>query len=367
MRRPRVLFVGRTRYSLPLEPWLRKKFEALDRELDYRVLASAKTASDHSAGRFELMPPGHPAQLDGVLFHLRLPLRVRRALRSFGPDVVVAEDPPAAAAVLAARGGASRPRVVVEVHGNWRHATRLYGSPARRLLAPVADAVASFVVRRADAVRALSPYTASLVESVRGAGPDAVFPTWSDLSAFAGPPVPLPGRPVALFVGALELYKGLDTLRRAWPEVAATVPAARLVVVGRGSRSDLLDGLAAERVDHLPPEGVARRMDESWVLVLPSRHEGLGRVVIESLARGRGIVGTAAGGIPDLVEDGREGLLVEPGDAWALAEALRRVLADRGLAERLGAAAASRFDDWRTTPEEFAARVRALVEAALGA
>ena len=75
------------------------------------------------------------------------------------------------------------------------------------------------------------------------------------------------------------------------------------------------------------------------MLVLPSRSEGLGRVVVEAFCRGRGVVGTRVGGIPDLVEDGETGLLVPPEDAAALADALVRVLSDRALAERLGAAA----------------------------
>ena len=56
----------------------------------------------------------------------------------------------------------------------------------------------------------------------------------------------------------------------------------------------------------------------------------MGRVLVEAFCRGRGVVGTRVGGIPDLVTDGENGLLVEPGDAAALADALVRVLADRG-------------------------------------
>ena len=366
MSKPRVLFVGRTRYELPLPPWLQKKFDALEGELDYRVLASA-APGERSQGRFDLVRPARPGPLDGVFFHLSLPFRIARAIREHQPDAIVAEDPHVAAAALLARriGGGSRPRVVAEVHGNWRLATRLYGSPARRVFAPIADAVDSIAVRRADAVRALSPYTAGLVETVRGRPPDASFPTYSDLSAFTEPRRPLPERPTALFVGVLERYKGIDTLAASWPRVAARLPAARLVVVGKGSRRHLVERLGVEHVEQLRPEQVAARMDDSWVLLLPSRYEGLGRVVIESFARGRGVVGGRAGGILDLVREGGEGLLVEPGDVAGLAAALERVLSDRALAERLGEAAAARFEDWRSTPEEFAARVRELVDRAL--
>ena len=116
-------------------------------------------------------------------------------------------------------------------------------------------------------------------------------------------------------------------------------------VVGRGSQQAVVDRLLAafpERVEHhlwLDPPAVAAALDDATVLVLPSWPEGLGRVIIEAFARGRAVVATDAGGIPDLVTHEVEGLLVPPADTAALAAALERVLADPDLAERLGAAA----------------------------
>jgi glycosyltransferase involved in cell wall biosynthesis len=118
-------------------------------------------------------------------------------------------------------------------------------------------------------------------------------------------------------------------------------------------------------VEQLDPEGVARALDEATLLVLPSWPEGLGRVVIEAFARGRAVVATDAGGIPDLVRDGVEGLLIPRADEDALVDALVRVLSDRSLAERLGAAAHSRYADWESTPAEFAAAYRELVDRVL--
>jgi glycogen(starch) synthase len=343
-----VLFVGPTRYELPLPSGLERKWSAIERELEVRVLARG-TGSDR---QFELHQD----------FYARVPYHVRRAARDFRPQAIVAEDPRTAALALAGRPGVP---VIAEVHGNWRHSTRLYGSSARRALSPLVDRLDEYGVRHADAVRALSGYTAGLVEEVRGRPPDAVFPTYSDLSAFTGPPQPLPERPGALFVGVLEPYKNVEGLADAWQRVAPHVPDAKLVVIGRGSQQGAIEGNADEYVDQLPPEQVALRLDAATVLVLPSRHEGLGRVVIEAFARGRGVVATGAGGILDLVEDGREGLLVEPEDTRGLADALVRVLSDRALAERLGAAAHERFPEWNQTPEQFAERLRALVETVL--
>jgi glycogen(starch) synthase len=368
---PRVLFVGRTRYRLPLPDWLERKWAALSGQLDLRVLASAAPGAV-SEGRFELIEPAPFA--DGPAFYVRLPFRARRAIRAFRPQAIVAEDPRTATLVMLGRAlaGPPRPRVICEVHGDWRHSTRLYGSGYRRALAPIVDALDRYGVRHADAVRALSPFTARLVEDVRGRAPDAVFATYTDLSLFTDRPVrPLPQRPSALFVGVLERYKNLDGLARAWRLAAPRIPEARLVVVGKGPMLGEVQRLASElpgRVAHvpeLPPDKVARALDDATVLVLPSRYEGLGRVVIEAFARGRGVVASRAGGVLDLVDDGVEGILVDPEDTAGLADALVDVLSDPAQAEQLGAAATARFVAWNQTAEEFALRTRNLVDAAL--
>jgi glycosyltransferase involved in cell wall biosynthesis len=111
----------------------------------------------------------------------------------------------------------------------------------------------------------------------------------------------------------------------------------------------------------LTSDEIAAALDASWVLVLPSRSEGMGRILVEAFCRGRAVIGTRAGSIPDLVEDGVAGVLVEPDDADLLAEAIVRVLSDRALAERLGEGARASAAPWLQTPEEYARRMRELV------
>lgn len=373
-RRPRILMVGRLRYSLPLPDWLARKFDALERQLNVRVVASADPRSLATDERFRLLEPSRVVILDGAFFYLRLPFHVRRQIIDFRPEAIIAESPYTAASALVGRAlvRGRKPRVVLEVHGDWRTATRLYGAPSRRFLSPLADAVGRTAVKRADAVRALSSYTEGLVEVVRGAPATASFEAYMDLSTFtARPPEPLPERPTALFVGMLEAYKNIDGLAAAWRRVARELPDAHLVIVGQGSRRDVVEELVAELPDHVEhieqilPEEVSEQMDRSTVLVLPSRSEGLGRVLVESMARGRGIVASRVGGIPDVARDGREALLVEPGDVDELADALVRALSDRELAEQLGRAAFERYQEWHTTPAEYAARVRSLVDRTL--
>ena len=103
-------------------------------------------------------------------------------------------------------------------------------------------------------------------------------------------------------------------------------------------------------------------MDASWLVALPSRSEGLPRVALEAACRGRAIVGGDRAGIPDVVRRGENGLLVDPDDAVQLAGALVRILSDRAYASALGASARRTGEAWSVTPDEYAARVRALVD-----
>ena len=146
MRR-RVLFVARTRYSLPLDESLDRKWSALRARLDVRVLAAAAPGTAGNDGTFVLFRPRGPKALDGPLFYLALPFRVARELRRFRPHAVVAQSPYEGAAILAARLLIrSQARLVLDVHGDWRTFTRLYGSSLRRLLDPFADRIAAVII-----------------------------------------------------------------------------------------------------------------------------------------------------------------------------------------------------------------------------
>ena len=359
---------GRTRYRLPLDSSLRRKFDALEGELELRVLGSAPAGAPAANGVFRLARPFPARRLDGLSFYATLPFRVARELRRFPADAVLTQSPyEAAAALVGRRLARSSSRVVVDVHGDWRTFARLYGSPGRRLLAPLADRLSAIALRRADAVRTVSPYTSALVRRA-GIQPAAEFPAFMDLDPFLAPPSPLPERPTALFVGVLERYKNVDGLVEIWRQAAPRVPEAALHIVGCGALEPLVEELVRSFPSQttwsqrLRTEEVVAAMDAATLLVLPSRSEGMGRVVVEALLRGRPVVASRVGGIPDLVEDGANGLLFEPGDHAGFAEALVRMLSRRDEAERLAAAARPSGERLVAAPEEYAAAVRHLVE-----
>jgi glycosyltransferase involved in cell wall biosynthesis len=364
--KPRVLFVSR-RVETPLPEGERRKWDAVRAELDFRILAAGRP----DGAEFPLF--AEPPLLAGPAYYAALPARIARELRRFRPQAVVAQGAHETAAALAARRLAGvETAVIADVHGDYRAPTRLYGSRLRGVLNVVADRTAKTALRRADGIRTVTGYTTALVREL-GLEPADEFPAYMDFESFLQrPPAPLPDRPQALFVGVLERYKNIDGLAAAWRRVAGSAPGARLHAVGTGSLAGVVERLAADLPEQvtwtprLSQQDLSVALDESTCLVLPSRSEGMGRVVVEAFCRGRGVVGSRVGGIPDLVEDGANGLLVEPGDVDALADALHRVLSDRALAERLGRGAHASASMWTIAPEEFARRIRSLVERVTG-
>jgi phosphatidylinositol alpha-1,6-mannosyltransferase len=202
--------------------------------------------------------------------------------------------------------------------------------------------LAAFAAQRADVAIAVSDYTAGLVRAT-GAAPVAitVIPNGVDVpgaSSQQGDPALEPlDHPTFLTLARIqERYKGHDVLVRALALVRAKVPDVQWVVLGDGS---LRPGI----------EALARR---TRLLAMPSRlpaggfaGEGFGIVYLEAGAYGKPVIGGNVGGAPDAILDGVTGLLVDPLDELALAEAITTLLLDRQLADRLGAAGRRRAEE----------------------
>lgn len=154
---------------------------------------------------------------------------------------------------------------------------------------------------------------------------------------------------LAVLPGRLQRTKGHEVAVRALAMVAAELPRLRLVIVG-DTAFGLDEGLGGELTalaaglgiaDRVRFTGFQRRMGDLYqaadLILQPSlRPEGYGLVTAEALAAGRPVIASRLGALPDLVSDGVTGLLVPPGDITALAEALRKLGADRALREYMG-------------------------------
>ncbi len=138
-----------------------------------------------------------------------------------------------------------------------------------------------------------------------------------------------PERPLILYAGRVSAEKNVDLLA----PITACLPGAHLAIVGDGPRRPILEealqGRAATFLGYLYGAELASAMASADVLIFPSATDTLGLVALEAMAAGTPAVAAAAGGIRDLVEHGRNGLLFPPGDAAAAAAGLRRLLDNR--------------------------------------
>jgi glycosyltransferase involved in cell wall biosynthesis len=148
-----------------------------------------------------------------------------------------------------------------------------------------------------------------------------------------------------------ERYKKIDLLIEAMPSVLRSVPEALLVIVGEGADRPRLERTVQESglsghvrfTGKIPDDRLSSFYDACDLFALPSLGEGFGIVFLEAMAHGKPCIGAQAGAVPEVIQDGRTGLLVRPDDAGALAEALIRLLQNEDLRQAMGQAGRRRF------------------------
>jgi glycosyltransferase involved in cell wall biosynthesis len=242
------------------------------------------------------------------------------------------------------------------------------GAVFRRIALPV--------FRRAARITAVSRFLASDVKRLLpGLAADVdVTPLPVDVAAFSeGARTPKHDPPRILYAGNLVSSKGVDVLLRAVAELARRGIPYQLKILGEGPLQLQLMRLAEQlgisnRVSwapFVPQAQMAAEYGASTVTVLPSRGhaEGLGLTLVEALLAGSAVVGTPAGGIPEVVIDEQTGLIAKDGDPSHLADQIQRLLTDPPLRERL--ARAGRQHAVRTySPDATIARFLGIYDAA---
>lgn len=232
-------------------------------------------------------------------------------------------------------------------------------------------------LRTATAVTGCSQYTLDDAEARFGlpAGRGTVIfngvaAATDDPPAPVDLPAPLGTVPYVLALGRVVDKKGFDLLLAGYVAMDPTARVADLVIAGTGNALERLEALAEESgvgerihfVGRLSREQVAAAMAGAELFVMPSRLEPFGIVLLEAWRADTAVLATDRGGPPEFVRDGEDGLLVDPFDTVAVAEALGRVLSDNALRRSLAAAGHGRVEEffWPAIAEGYRAVYRSV-------
>jgi glycosyltransferase involved in cell wall biosynthesis len=237
-------------------------------------------------------------------------------------------------------GPLARTPVVIAHEHTWS----FEGQPVRRFLDR------HLIARRADAFLTVSREDRRRMVEIEGIDPAKLIfvpngipppppPSGRDLRAELGlgPRVPVVGT-----VCALRPQKALDVLVRAAAALSGQLPALRVVIVGDGPERPALERQIGELGLGETVTLLGHRSDVADVLgafdvaVCSSNFEGTPLSILEYMEAGLPVVATRVGGVPDLIESGEHGLLIEPGDPGALAKALAELLGDRPRSAEMG-------------------------------
>jgi glycosyltransferase involved in cell wall biosynthesis len=264
-------------------------------------------------------------RLAAALMQQRTAVHAHIAVRGFWRD-----------AALLAPALAARSPVLLQLHGTGFE--RFYDDcdPLARTLARRLLERAACVLVPCESLRSWTRATARRAHVVCVPNPVTLEPLAKD-----------PCRPsLVLFLGHMAADKGVFDLLEAVSAVRAAVPDLRLVCAGDGDR--IAVARYAERLGiadavkftgWVGPSGKRALFESAALLAAPSYDAALPTSLLEAMAAGVPVVAAAVGGIPELIVDGVSGFLVAPGDSASLARALRKLMLERELGARIGAAA----------------------------
>jgi glycosyltransferase involved in cell wall biosynthesis len=266
---------------------------------------------------------------------------LRALVAATAADVVhvhLASPVEALPALLAIRAGGARRLVTTEHAPTWFPLRRPWSRTAKRLVGGGVDAVIAVSAADARFLREEFGVPARKLHVVH----NGVELTGYDLDrteARRACRLETEDGFLVGYLGALEEKKGIEDLLAA--AETSGVPQMRVALAGEGSLIGRLSGRCLLLGHLADPRPFLRALD---AFAFPSHQEALPFAVLEAMAAARPVVASRVGGIPEAVEDGVSGLLVEAGDRRALGASLRTLAADPGLARRLGEAGRARVE-----------------------
>ncbi len=344
-----IMFVLPLFYD-PTLPNFKDRFEFISERCAGHIVAPSDMRADGArfgAFTYHAMPLVRNRALKYVNQVVNIVAVGLKANRQARLDYILSADPlfnGLAATVLSLLTGA---RLIVEFNGDYSvvsdAARRDFG---RWIRANVFKALVRLSLKRSYAVKFLNSGQVSTWGHLLGARKRAVFHDFVPTHVF-DPGRSTDGRYI-LFAGHPFHLKGVDILIKAFMRISERFPDYSLKIIGhcpdkaqRAEYQALAQG--NKRVEILNPMFYGELADViqgCTFLVLPSRSEAMGRVLIEAMACAKPVIGSNVGGIPEVIDDGRDGLIFRSGDDADLAEKMERLLSDEALRARMGSAGA---------------------------
>lgn len=236
-----------------------------------------------------------------------------------------------------------------------------------KLQAPVSYLLERQVARKSQAINAVSPPVAEQAYVQFPEQKDSIPVMWNGVdTSFFFPDESVQVNPDALlYVGRLAPGKGLHDLILAFKTVVNHFPNACLTIAGDGPQMGMVRSLMEQQglkdkvrlLGHVHSREDLRALyRQAWALILPSHHESLPGVVLESMACGTPVIATRVGGLPTFLQDGQNGLIVAPRALDELTEAIIQLIANTALRNRLGHASRQTVEErfsWQVIGENF--------------
>ncbi len=275
---------------------------------------------------------------NGMFGPFRYYYSLQRVLKEIDPDIIHAQGLYLEAVMAVRCARKWKKKVVVSPRGS----DILRASPAVKWI------IGGLVLKHADLVLVQNEYMRKESEKLAGGLNTAVLPNGVD----SIPPI-MEKKGFILFVGRLHRVKGVDVLIEAMGKVVES-EAVELRVVGTGDEEEKLKRMVADkeiedRVSFLGKKtGMELQglMGQAEILILPSRSEAFPMTIVESLAAGTPVIASNVGGIPEVIRNGKEGILVEPRDPDGLADAIIELMQNPGKRKKMAENARKRAENY---------------------
>ncbi len=355
---PDVLFIGGTRYSYPLNETHKKKFSALSKVSRNHVFAystDGKFGNFFDGANFYLIPSKMPRIIRYPFFLFSALFMIIYTTFRHNVMIVICQSPyegiSAVIAKLILKVLRKNISIITEVHGDWESAPALYLSPKSklfsRILSRLGRRLSNLTLKNSNVIRSISSFTTEKLSS-KFNKPIVEFPTYTDIELFLNSNDDIQKSSLynnyIFYAGMLIYLKGVHVLIESMTKIVEKYEKQLLLIAGSGEYQKELERLVKERkledniifLGHLDQRTLSSYMRNCMVLVLPSLMEGLGRVLIEAMACGKPVIGTAVGGIPDLIKDGKNGFLVQPNNSEAIANRIIYLIQNPDVAVKMG-------------------------------